>query len=133
VRIVEGTVRELDVITGQIISAAMKVHSRLGPGLLESTYQACLQYELIKRGLAVAVQVGLPVVYEEVKIQVGYRLDLVVNDAVIVELKAVEAIHPTHRAQLLSYLRLSNKRVGLLLNFNVRRLKDGIYRVVNTY
>jgi len=130
---VERTVRELDVITGQIISAAMKVHTRLGPGLLESTYEACLHYELVKRGLAVSAQVGLPVVYEEVKIQVGYRLDLVVNDAVIVELKAVEAIHPTHRAQLLSYLRLSNKKVGLLLNFNVRRLKDGIYRVVNRY
>ena len=130
---VERTVRELDVITGQIISAAMKVHTRLGPGLLESTYEACLHYELVKRGLAVSAQVGLPVVYEEVKIQVGYRLDLVVNDAVIVELKAVEAIHPTHRAQLLSYLRLSNKKVGLLLNFNVRRLKDGIYRVVHRY
>ena len=125
--------REVDVITGQIISAAMKVHTRLGPGLLESTYEACLQYELVKRGLSVASQVGLPVVYEEVKIQVGYRLDLVVNDSVIVELKAVEAIHPNDRAQLLSYLRLSNKKVGLLLNFNVRRLKDGIYRVVNTY
>jgi len=111
----------------------MKVHTRLGPGLLESTYEACLHYELVKRGLAVSAQVGLPVVYEEVKIQVGYRLDLVVNDAVIVELEAVEAIHPTHRAQLLSYLRLSNKKVGLLLNFNVRRLKDGIYRVVNRY
>ncbi len=125
--------RDLDVITGQIISGATKVHTHLGPGLLESTYEACLQYELIKRGLAVAAQVGLPVVYEEVKIQVGYRLDLVVNDSVIVELKAVEVIHPNHRAQLLSYLRLSNKKVGLLLNFNVRRLKDGIYRVVNAY
>jgi len=126
-------VRELDVITGQIISAAMRVHTRLGPGLLESTYQACLQYELLKRGLGVAAQVGLPIIYEEVKIQVGYSLYLVINDAVIVEIKAVETIHPTHRAQLLSYLRLSQKKVGLLLNFNVRRLKDGIYRVVNTY
>lgn len=122
---------QVNQITGQIVDAAIKIHSRLGPGLLESTYEACLSYELQKRGLPVAAQVALPVVYEGVRIQLGYRLDLVVADTVIVELKAVEAIHPNHKAQLLSYLRLSGKRVGLLFNFNVAHLKDGIFRVVN--
>ena len=122
---------EVNVITGHIVDAAMRIHSRLGPGLLESAYEACLSYELQKRGLSVAMQVALPVVYEGIKIQIGYRLDLVVADTVIVELKALEAIHPTHKAQLLTYLRLSGKRVGLLLNFNVVHMKDGIFRVVN--
>jgi GxxExxY protein len=122
---------DVNRITGQIVDAGMRVHTRLGPGLLESTYQACLQYELGKRGLAVSAQVALPVVYDRVTIDLGYRLDLVVDELVIVELKAVEAIHPTHKAQLLSYLRLSGKRVGLLLNFNVVHFKDGIFRVVN--
>lgn len=118
-------------ITGRIVDAAMKVHTRLGPGLLESTYQACLHYELGLRGLSIASQVALPVVYEGVTIPLSYRLDLVVEDAVIVELKAVETIHPTHKAQLLSYLRLSGRQVGLLLNFNVVHFRDGIFRVVN--
>ena len=118
-------------ITGRVVDSAMKVHTRLGPGLLESTYQACLQYELSLRGLSIAAQVALPVVYEGVTIPLSYRLDLVVEDAVIVELKAVETIHPTHKAQLLSYLRLSGRKVGLLLNFNVVHFRDGIFRVVN--
>ena len=122
---------ELNEITGQIIDAAMRVHSALGPGLLESAYQACLKYELEKRGLRVASQVELPVVYEGVRIDIGYRIDLLVEDAVVVELKSVDAVHPLHKAQLLSYLKLSGKKVGLLMNFNVERMKDGITRLVN--
>ena len=122
---------DLNHVTGEIVDSAMKVHTRLGPGLLESAYEACLHYELNKRGFGVCAQVALPVVYDGVRIDLGYRLDLIVEDSVIVELKAVETIHPTHKAQLLSYLRLSQKRVGLLLNFNVVHFKDGIFRVVN--
>ncbi len=109
----------------------MKVHSVLGPGLLESAYLACLAHELRTRGLQVATQVGLPVFYEGEKIELGYRIDLVVENLVIVELKCVEAIHPVHQAQLLSYMRLSGKQVGLLINFFVARLKDGIKRMVD--
>jgi GxxExxY protein len=109
----------------------MRVHSRLGPGLLESAYQACLAHELRQRGLTVGVQVGLPVEYDGLRIESGYRIDLLVENAVVVELKAVEAIHPIHRAQLLSYLRLSRNRVGLLINFNVKHLRDGIVRLIN--
>jgi len=118
-------------ITGEIVDAAMKVHTALGPGLLESAYEACLLFELHKRGLKALRQVELPVVYEGVKIDVGYRIDLLVEDSVIVELKAVAELLPVHQAQLLSYLKLSGKRVGLLINFNVLHLKDGIKRMVN--
>jgi GxxExxY protein len=118
-------------VTREIVTAAMRVHSVLGPGLLESAYQACLLHELRKRGLRVADQVGLPVVYDGEKIDLGYRIDLVVEDSVIVEIKCVEAIHPVHQAQLLSYMRLSGKQVGLLLNFYVAHLKDGIKRMVD--
>ena len=111
----------------------MKVHSVLGPGLLESAYQACLAHELRNRGFDVAAQVPLPVVYEGRKLEVGYRVDLVVENRVIVEVKSVEAIHPIHQAQLLSYLRLSRIGVGLLINFNVLRLRDGITRMVDGY
>ena len=121
----------LNEISGQIVDASIRVHSALGPGLLESTYEACLAYELRKRGLKVGVQVALPVEYEEVKVEVGYRIDLLVDDAVLVELKSVDSIHPIHRAQLLAYLRLSHKRVGLLINFNVKHLRDGIVRLIN--
>jgi GxxExxY protein len=117
----------------RVIGAAIEVHRRLGPGLLESTYEACLVWELQQRALRVANQVPLPIVYGEVRLAVGYRLDLVIEDTLIVEIKAVDTILPVHRAQLLSYLRLSNKRVGLLLNFNVIRLKDGFTRVVNHF
>ena len=109
----------------------MRVHSVLGPGLLESAYQACLLHELRKRRLRVADQVGLPVVYDGERIDLGYRIDLVVEDSVIVEIKCVEAIHPVHQAQLLSYVRLSGKQVGLLINFYVAHLKDGIKRMVD--
>ena len=109
----------------------MRVHSVLGPGLLESAYQVCLEQELRKRGLVVEAQLGLPVVYEGEKLDLGYRIDLLVENLVVVEIKCVEAIHPVHEAQLLSYLRLSGKNVGLLINFYVARLKDGIKRMVD--
>jgi len=122
----------LEELTGRIIGAAMRVHSALGPGLLESAYEACLLFELHRQGLEVARQVELPVIYENVRIDCGYRIDLPVQDAVIVELKAVEKLIPLHHAQLLSYLKLSGKAVGLLINFNVVHLRDGIKRLINT-
>jgi len=118
-------------VSGAIVSSAMRVHSLLGPGLLESAYQACLAHELRKRGLIVASQVGLPVVYDDERFELGYRIDLIVETLVIVEVKCVEAIHPVHQAQLLSYLRLSGIGVGLLINFNVAQLRDGIKRMVD--
>jgi len=114
--------------SGAVVDAAMKVHTALGPGLLESAYEACLKHELNKRGIKVLSQVTLPVVYDGEVIDAGYRLDLLVEDAVIVEVKAVEKVHPLHEAQLLSYLKLSGKKVGLLINFNVQRLVNGIKR-----
>jgi len=117
-------------ISHQIIKAALKVHSALGPGLLESTYKACLAYELRKLGFTVQVELKLPIVYEEVKLEVGYRLDILVNDLVIIELKSVEAITAVHMAQAISYLKLSKKKLCLIMNFNVVHLKDGIKRVV---
>jgi len=118
-------------ITRAIIAAAMKVHSTLGPGLLESAYQACLAHELRSRGFQIATEVPLPVIYEGQKLEVGYRIDLVVEHRVVVEVKSVEALHPIHAAQLLSYLRLSGTSMGLLINFNVLHLRDGIKRMVN--
>jgi GxxExxY protein len=118
-------------ITRAIIGAAMEVHSALGPGLLESAYEACLLFELHRAGLKAEAQVELPVLYRGVKLDLGYRIDLLVEDAVIVELKSVDAIAPIHQAQLLSYLRLSGKNIGLLINFNVPHLRDGIKRLVN--
>lgn len=113
-----------------IITAAMKVHSALGPGLLESAYQACLAHELRKAGFRVQTEVLLPVIYDGMTLDLGYRIDLIVNDLVIVELKSVEKITPIHQAQLLSYLKLSRKNLGLIINFNVLRLRDGIKRMV---
>lgn len=121
----------INVISGEIVDAAMKVHTALGPGLLESAYEVCLQHELVQRGLSVRSQVTLPVEYDGVKLDAGYRIDLLVEDAVIVELKSVERLLPIHDAQLLSYLKLSGRQVGLLINFNVLHLKDGIRRMVN--
>jgi len=117
--------------SGQVVDAALRVHSALGPGLLESAYEACLSHELRVRGLRVATQVPLPVIYHGVRIEVGYRLDMLVDGRVIVELKAIARVLPVHQAQLLSYLRLSGHRVGLLINFHVPRLRDGIHRMVN--
>ncbi len=115
-------------ISGAVVDAAMKVHTALGPGLLESAYEACLKHELSKRGFKVLSQVILPVIYDGVEVDADYRLDLLVEDAVIVELKAVERLLPIHEAQLLSYLKLSGRKVGLLINFNVEHLKNGIKR-----
>ncbi len=118
-------------VSRAIITAAMRVHSELGPGLLESAYQACLQHQLYEAGVRCASQVGLPVVYHGVKLEIGYRMDLLVEDLVIVEIKSVDAISPVHQAQVISYLKLSGKSIGLLINFNVVHLKDGIKRFVN--
>jgi GxxExxY protein len=123
----------LDRITESIIGAAIEVHRALGPGLLESAYEACLAFELAQRGLSVEQQKPLPVIYREVKLDCGYRLDLLIEEQVIVEVKAVDRLTPIHQAQLLSYLRLSSCKVGLLINFNVKVLKDGLRRVVNNF
>jgi GxxExxY protein len=128
----EGSLRmNQDQLTEKIIGAAMKVHSALGPGLLESAYQACLLYELNKQGMNVKAEVILPVVYEGTEVDAGYRLDLLVEDRVIVELKSVEKTLPVHEAQLITYLKLSKCKVGLLINFNVKHLREGITRRVN--
>jgi GxxExxY protein len=121
----------IDDVTGQVVDAAIKVHSTLGPGLLESAYQACLAFELRKRGFKVLTEVELPVVYDEIRIDLGYRVDLIVEDVVVVELKTVSKVAPVHEAQLLSYLKLGGYRVGLLINFHSARLKDGIRRMVS--
>jgi GxxExxY protein len=118
-------------VSHAVITAAIRVHTHLGPGLLENTYLACLQHELEKAGFRSEAQVGLPVYYDGVKLDLGYRIDLLVEDLVIVELKSVDAIAPVHQAQVLSYLKLSGKSLGLLINFNVVHLKDGIRRFVN--
>ena len=118
-------------VTQQVIAAAIDVHRELGPGLLESTYEACLVFELAERGLRVERQKALPVTYKDVRIDCGYRIDLLVEGQVIVELKAVQALDPIHEAQLLSYLKLSDCHVGLLINFNVKLLKAGLRRLVN--
>ncbi len=123
----------LDQISRRIIGAAIEVHRHLGPGLLESAYQSCLVFELKHLGLSLEEQKALPVVYKEVRLDCGYRLDLLVEDAIIVEIKAIEKLLPIHDAQLLSYLRLAKKRVGLLMNFHVPVLKDGLKRIVNEF
>lgn len=123
---------KLSGLTSEIIRCALKVHTVLGPGLMESAYEACLKYELQKAGLGVESQVVLPIKYEEIVIEAGYRIDLLVERQVIVELKSVESIHNLHKAQLLSYLKLRDLRVGLLINFNVAHLRDGITRMVNS-
>ncbi|MDN3204660.1 GxxExxY protein [Algoriphagus sediminis] len=114
-----------------VLDACFKVHSALGPGLLESAYEACLSYELRKIGLNVKSQLSLPIVYDGLKIDAGYRIDLLVEDEIIVELKAVEELNSVHLAQVLTYLKLSDKKLGLLVNFNVNLLKHGIKRVIN--
>jgi GxxExxY protein len=123
----------LNGITGQIVDAAMKVHTALGPGLLESAYQACLAYELRKRGLRVTTQVPVPVIYEQVQVEIGYRADLLVEERVIVELKAIERLAEVHEAQLQTHLKFGGFKVGLLINFHEHHLKDGIRRRVNSF
>jgi GxxExxY protein len=119
-----------DPLTERVIGAAIEVHRHLGPGLLESAYEACLALELREAGLQVARQVLVPVSYKGIRFECGYRLDLIVDDSVVVELKAIEKLLPLHQAQLLTYLRLSTYRTGLLLNFGAPVLKDGIRRLV---
>ena len=122
---------ETNEITGQIIDSAMKVHTALGPGLLESAYEACLAHELKKRGFQIERQKEMPIEYDGEVIDVGYRLDLLVNNTVVVELKAVSEIVPIHEAQIISYLKLGRKPIGLLINFNLKQLKDGVKRFAN--
>jgi GxxExxY protein len=118
-------------IAQQIVDAALRVHMALGPGLLESVYQAAMEYELKKRRLRASPQQAIPVIYESVRIETGFHADLVVEDKVIVEIKSVETVAPVHKKQLLSYLKLADKRLGLLINFNVVLIKNGITRIVN--
>jgi GxxExxY protein len=117
-------------VSGIIIDAALQVHKALGPGLLESVYEECLSYELESRGLDVERQVQVPLVYRELQFDCGFRIDLLVNDEVVVEIKAVECVLPIHTAQLLTYLKVMENRVGLLINFNVTKIKNGIHRFV---
>lgn len=129
----QSSTEELHIneVTRLILNCAMRVHTALGPGLLESAYHACLKHELIKNGFRVESEVPLPVEYDGVKLDVGYRLDLVVERRVILELKCAESITDVHVAQLLSYLKLSGMEVGLLLNFHVKHLRDGLKRLIN--
>lgn len=121
---------QINKITEKIIGCAIEVHKQLGPGLLESTYEACLYYELLKAGLIVEKQVPMPLVYKEIRMEQGYRLDLIVEKDVIVEIKMTEAIADVHIAQVLTYLKLSGAKVGLIINFNVLRLTSGIKRLI---
>ena len=125
-------IRAMDAnkITEKIIGCAIEVHKLLGPGLLESAYEDCLAYELVKSGFKVERQKAIPVIYKEIQLECGYRIDILVEDLVILELKAVESINPVYEAQLLTYLRFSKKRIGLLINFHVPVLKNGIRRFI---
>lgn len=124
---------DLNDLTYKIRGALFKVHSSLGPGLLESVYEAALTYELCQSGLNVQTQVGLPVSYNDIKLELGFRLDILVQNSVIIEIKSVEALHDVHKKQLLTYLKLSGKKIGILVNFNVSSLKDkeSIIRIIN--
>jgi GxxExxY protein len=128
---VSGDRAQQDPLTEGIIACAMQVHSRLGPGLLESAYETCLAYELMKQAYAVERQVPVPICYDGMRLDAGYQMDLVVGTQIILEVKAIEKLLAIHTAQLLTYLRLSGLKTGLLLNFNVLQLKDGIKRVSN--
>jgi GxxExxY protein len=114
-----------------VVDCCFKIHTKIGPGLLESVYEEVLAYELKKRGLAFTRQQGIPVYYDEVKLDIGFRSDIIVENKVIVEIKSIEEVAPVHQKQLLTYLRLTDKRLGLLVNFNVALIKDGIQRIVN--
>ncbi|WP_430934018.1 GxxExxY protein [Saccharicrinis sp. 156] len=121
---------ELNDISYKIIGCVYKVHSELGPGLLESTYEVCLEHELLKEGLKVERQKALPVIYDGIKLDAGYRIDLLIEDQIILELKSIDEIAPIHKAQLMTYLKLSELKLGLLLNFNVKDMKKGINRII---
>ncbi len=122
---------DIEEAASKIVAAAIKVHTVLGPGLLESAYQTCLEYELKNNGMQVACEVILPVTYEKISIDAGYRIDMIVENTVIVENKIAERLLPIHEAQLLTYLKMRNCKLGFLLNWNVSRMKDGIKRMVN--
>jgi len=125
---------QLNEFSERVLACAYRVHTALGPGLLESVYKACLAVELSDAGMHASIEHPCPVIYKDRKIaDVGYRIDILVNDALVLEIKSVDAIHPIHVAQILSYLRLSDKRLGLILNFNTEHLRDGIKRVVNKF
>jgi GxxExxY protein len=126
----EGLSSNVETAGRAILDSALKVHRAFGPGLLESTYEACLSHELERRGHKVERQLALPLVFEEIRLEMGYRIDLLVDDVVVVEVKAVDALAPVHEAQLLTYLRLSSRRLGFLINFNVALLKEGIRRKI---
>ena len=123
---------EINQITHEILDSAYKVHSALGPGLLESAYQACLAYELRKKGFKIEVEKALPLIYEEVHLETGYRIDILVESKVVIELKTVEAFTDVHTAQVLTYLKLGNYPIGLLINFHTKLLKNGLKRYINT-
>ena len=129
---VKNTIYEKE-LSRRILDAAFKVHTALGPGLLENSYKECLYYELNRAGLFVEKEKALPLIYEEVKLDIGYRLDLLVENKVIIELKAVESINEVNLAQVLTYLKLSGKSLGLILNFNMPTMRDGIVRIVNEF
>jgi len=124
---------EINDITSAIIEKAIKVHKNLGPGLLESAYKECLVYELLKSGLKIEKEKPLPLVYEDVKLECGYRIDIMVENKVVIEIKSVDVLADIHTAQVLTYLKLANCKIGLLINFNVLLLKDGIKRCINKY
>ena len=133
----EGTKKEfiplspnMERIAAAVVDGAFKVHTALGPGLLESVYETCLAHELSKRGLRFQTQVSFPIVYDGIPLDAGLRIDLLVEDKLVVELKAVEAMLPLYEAQLLTYLKLTNRRLGLLINFNVPKIKDGLKRII---
>ncbi len=130
---IEAITSQINKLTEKIIGCAIEVHSAIGPGLLESAYEECLCYELAQRGIKFERQVPLPISYKNVKLDCGYKMDLVVEGLIIVEIKAVERVIPVHEAQLLSYLKLYDKKIGLLLNFHVPRLRDGIKRIANNF
>jgi GxxExxY protein len=127
----EASKMDIEVIATRIVEAAIKVHTVLGPGLLESAYQKCMEYELKEGGLQVDCEVVLPIAYEKIRIDAGYRIDMLVDNCVIIENKTAEKILPVHEAQLLTYLKMKNCKLGFILNWNVPRMKDGIKRMVN--
>lgn len=122
-----------DSLTGEVIGAAIEVHRQLGPGLMESAYKGCLAQELIHRNMRIQVEAPLPLTYRGVRLEVAYRIDMIVNEELLLELKVVNKVEPVHKAQLLTYLRVSGRQRGLLINFNVPFLKEGIYRLANNY
>ncbi len=121
---------QFELVSKRIIGSAIEVHNHLGPGLLESAYEECLAYELAQNGLHIERQKAVPVVYKEVKLDCGYRIDILVNNEVVIEIKSVDALHPVHEAQILTYMKFAQKKIGLLINFNVTVLKSGLKRYV---